>query len=126
MRKVYKSLLAVLTVALLSTCIVLAGCGSVAGTYKFKSMTIGGTTIEAGQEYMGVTIDEDYASITLNKDGTITQTVEGTTVDAAGMTWEEKDGKVEIKANDIVVQTYTIEGKTLVYEIAGIKMVLSK
>ena len=51
-------------------CICFTACGGIEGTYKFNSMTIDGTTINAGEKYNGIIIDEDFVILKLDKNGT--------------------------------------------------------
>ncbi len=116
----------VVLLALVSTfCMLcLTACGSdadVAGTYKFQSMTMtynGQTqTVNVGEEYGGVILDEDYNVIELKKDGTakFSTSIDGEVVAEATGTWE-KDGKnVVITIEDESI-TAKIDGDTLTME----------
>jgi hypothetical protein len=96
MKKILAGIFTALTTIIL--CLVIAGCSSsVAGTYKFESMTttVGetSTTVKVGDEYSGKTLTADYMVYELKSDNTFSATYEGSTTATTG-TWEEKDGKV--------------------------------
>lgn len=131
MKKVIAGILtSIVTVAL---CIFIAGCSaSFSGTYKFYSMSMssGGVDIsyEVGKEYMGVTFKEDMFTLTVNDDNTFTMTMDmmGSNETAKG-TWEEKDGKYYLTANgESDVVEVQVDGKKIIFEQDGAKVVLKK
>ena len=128
MKKFKTLLLTSLTAVVLCFCFLFAGCGSVAGTYKFSSMEMEflGETIEyeVGDTVMGMgELTEDYFVVTLNEDGTA-KVVEGGEYEMDG-TWKEEDGKVIITMQG-VDQTFEKSGSKLIMENDGAKIVLKK
>lgn len=107
--------------------IVMIGCGSVAGTYKFESLSgsEGGIEInvEAGEEFMGMTITEDFMVLDLKEDGSCVVTMYGET--AEGATWVKDGDKVIITAEGEEL-ALTIDGNKLVMTQDGATIVLSK
>ena len=108
MKKV-KSLLitTILAVCAAIACFAFAACSddtAVEGTYKFSSMTmtIEGTTttVNAGESYMGMTVNSDYVVLEIKDDGTFSMTGMGQTQEG---TWVEEDGVVKL----------TVDGETL-------------
>ena len=97
MKKLLLSVVAVLATVIM--CVSFAACSSTnfVGTYKFKSMQGSSMgmeiNIEVGKEYMGVTITEDYMTLEVKEDGTLTMSAAGGLSTQTG-TWEEKDGKI--------------------------------
>ena len=67
MRKFSSSFMALLVVL---CCVCFMACGGIEGTYKFSSMTIDGVTINAGEKYNGIIVDEDFVILKLEKNGT--------------------------------------------------------
>lgn len=123
-----KKILVTIMSALLLVCsVIMVGCGSVAGTYKFESLSgsEGGIeiNIEAGEEFMGMTITEDFMVIELKEDGSCVMTMYGET--AEGATWV-KDGDKVIITVEGEEQALTIDGKKLVMTQDGMTVVLSK
>lgn len=125
MKKV-KVLLSMLAISILTFCMfALVACGGIPGTYRFSSMTMDGITIEAGESYMGVTIDEDYIVIEIEDDGTfsMSQTAGGMSVNG---TWKDLgDGKIELTVDNepLVVEC---DGDTLVMEQDGARITFEK
>lgn len=116
-------------VAVLCICCMLTftGCSKVEGTYKFESMSYvqGGISInvEVGEEYQGVSLNEDFYVLEIAKDGTFTMTV--MSMHTMEGTWEKVDGKYVLTADDEPI-TVEIKGKTLTMEEDGAKIVLKK
>ena len=118
MKKFKIVLMGILTLMLSLFCFV--ACGSVAGTYKFKSMTsnaMGFTvTYNAGDEIEGLgVIDEDYMVLELKDDGTAVALENGEAdEEMSAMTWEEgEDGKIIFKLADVEFMTATVDGGTM-------------
>ena len=110
-------------VALILSAVLFAACGgSAAGTYKFSSMTMGEETVEAGDEFMGMTIDDDYMTIELKEDGTAVMTTMG--VDSEG-TWE-LDGKTLTLTVGATPMECTLSGGTITLEQDGATLELKK
>ena len=65
-----KKFKSVLLVFLTASCVCFMACGGIDGTYKFSSMTIEGVTINAGERYNGIILDEEIIIIKLEKNGT--------------------------------------------------------
>ena len=123
-----KKILVTIMSALLLVCsVIMVGCGSVVGTYKFKSLSgsEGGIEInvEAGEEFMGMTITEDFMVIELKEDGSCVMTMYGETTE--GATWVKDGDKVIITAEG-EEQALTIDGNKLVMTQDGMTVVLSK
>lgn len=116
-----------LTTLLLCCAFVLAGCsGKVAGTYKFYSMTMEGMSIKVGEDFQGVAITEDFATLTLEEDGTAKLEMSVMLGDEAQVgTWKEVDGKIEITM-DGDAQLFELDGDTLTYEFEGNSMIFKK
>lgn len=117
--------------ATLIMCMCFAACSSsVAGTYKFQSMSMsqGGATVEikVGEQYMGmITLNEDAVVVTLNEDNTVEFKMNmGQEATMTG-TWEENDGKYYITIEG-ETQEVTIKDGTLTMENDGAKIVLKK
>ena len=113
-----KTLVVLLALVSVFCTLCLTACGSdadVAGTYKFQSMTMtynGQTqTVNVGEEYGGVILDENFNVLELKEDGTAksSTTLDGDLVDESTGTWV-KDG------NNIVV---TIDGESITAKIDG-------
>ena len=105
MKKIKRFTMAVMTVLLVcmafvftSGCSVLESLGlgvKIEGTYKFDSLSYkqDGVTVEikAGEKFMGLyIIEEDFATITLNEDGTATMNISTQATVEQG-TWEQGD-----------------------------------
>lgn len=115
--KVMKKL-SLLLVICLAFSIMLTGCSSPAGTYKFQSLTTGTEGIQmeltVGEKYLGyLTLTEDFVVITLEKDGTAIMKV--SLGDDQTGTWE-KTGKNEI--------TLTIDGESDIMILDGDLLIL--
>ena len=118
-------------------CFLFVGCfdKEIEGTYKFKSMTYteGGMEIEikAGEKFMGMmTISEDFMKITLNKDGTVVMVSssfeDSTDTESETGTWSKSEkGKIAITF-DGETQLCECDGKKLVFEEDGAKVILKK
>ena len=119
-----KKLLTILLAAVLClSCLAMVGCG-VEGEYSFYAIEYNGETYKVGDEVAGLgkLEAEDFESFELAKDGVYK--VAGKEV--PGVKWEEKDGKVILKAGDIEVSSMTIDGKTLYTEMAGMKIIFKR
>lgn len=116
-------------VAVLCICCMLTftGCSKFEGTYKFESMSYvqGGISInvEVGEEYQGVSLNEDFYVLEIAKDGTFSMTV--MSMHTIEGTWEKVDGKYVLTADDEPI-TVELKGKTLTMEEDGAKVVLKK
>ena len=120
--------------AALALCICLAACADtgIEGTYKFSSMKVaqGSTTIEisVGEKYMGmIQLDEDSFVLTMNGDNTFEmKTTVGMNTTQKG-TWEEKDGKYYLSAEDEPDKLEAVlEGKTITLSMEGTTVILKK
>ncbi len=123
-----KLTMAIVSALLLVCMMVMTGCsiGSPAGTYKFESMSASGEGIEinleVGEEYMGMTLTEDFIVIELREDGTCLLTMFGEGIEG---TWVKEDKTILIETEE--GQTpLTISGKKITLEMDGAKVVLSK
>lgn len=124
MKKIKTLLLTSLTAVLLCFCFLFAGCGKVAGTYKFESMTFAGQTVKVGDEVAGLgEMTEDYFVVELKEDGTATVNEMG--ADAMEGTWKEDGDNVIITMRG-VDQTFKKDGKKLVVTIGATEIVLKK
>lgn len=120
MKKKLVALLAIITVA---ACLMLSACSlGTAGTYKFKSVSYEGITIEAGGDFLGMTLNADSIVLELKKDKTFVMTSFGN--ESKG-TWEKKGKEITLTEDDYTV-TMTVDGKTLTSEEDGSKFVLEK
>ncbi len=131
--KKLKMALATVFVFVLGICC-LSACGSsVAGTYKFYSLSYseGGVTVElkAGEKFMGlIELDEDFMVVTLESDGTAKVTsamAEDFTGTGSWKTDEDDSSKVVITI-DGESQTFTHSGSELTMSEDGISFVLKK
>lgn len=148
-----KKLLNRLLVWMLVCCAaLLVGCSKDwTGTYKFKSIRYedSGMTVEveAGEELMGmITLTEDFVVLTLNDDGTAIMTTklweetkqEGTWKKDENCrlalteetrqegTWKkDENGKLALTFEDST-ETVECDGKTILFEMGGVSMVLEK
>ena len=131
MKKV-KSLLITTIIAVCAAiaCFAFAGCKddtALEGTYKFSSMTITmqgqSTTVKAGEEYMGMTISDNYIVLEIKEDKTFTLTGMGNTENG---TWAEEDGVIKLTVDGETMDA-THNGKTITMDIEGyMTVVLSK
>ncbi len=118
----------VLTFVVCMCCIGLIGCSSkVNGTYKFKSMSgeVGGVKIdlEVGEEFMGmITLTEDFMTVEFKDDGTFVLTASEETQSGE---WVQEGNQLKVKSNG-EEEVWTIEGKTILLESEGFKVILSK
>ncbi|MBE7091202.1 MAG: hypothetical protein E7363_04735 [Clostridiales bacterium] len=84
---------------------------SIVGTYKFFSMKIGdGITVNAGAEFNGFELTEDYMVLELKSDNTVSMTVEGE--DSGTGTWVKSGNNVVLTVEG-EAETYTLDGETL-------------
>lgn len=116
MKKLATMISAIISTVLL--CVLISACSnaSFVGTWKFSSMSMSGSgmsiEMKVGEDYMGVTITEDYVVLEVNEDNTFTMTTAGEEVSG---TWKEEGGKyvLTIDGED---QTATISGNELTLE----------
>lgn len=117
MKKLVATISAVITTALM--CVLISACStaSFTGTWKFYSTSMSGSgmsiELKVGEEYMGVTLSEDYMVMEVRDDNTLTMTGAGETFEG---TWKEEDGKYIITI-DGEAQTATINGNELTIEV---------
>ena len=120
-----KILSTALAFSLIVCCMFMLAC-SPAGTYKFDSLSYSalGVTVEvkAGEKYMGITIDEDYMTLQLNKDGTGTISTQGVSAD---LTWEKDGDVVKITSSGNLLE-FKIDGNKLIIDQGGMQIVLKK
>lgn len=83
--------------------------------------------VEAGGEFMGMTISEDYMVLTVNDDNTFTMATNmgGTGSSSVDGTWEQKDGKYYFTIAGESVE-FTLSGSTLTFDQEGMKVELKK
>ena len=118
----------ILAVCAAIACFAFAACSSgLEGTYKFSSMTVTEgettTTIESGESYMGITLDEDYIVLELKKGGDFSMKAMGQTQKG---TWKEEKDVIKLTANGSTIEAKH-SGKTLTLEITtGVNVKLSK
>ena len=109
----------------------LTACGSKEGVYKFYSMKVdeGGVSVElkAGEKFMGfITLSEDFMTIELKEDGSVTMTVAGEGAEVG--TWkvnEEDSGKIDLTFGG-ETQTVECNGREIRMEFEGNELVLKK
>ena len=119
-----KTLVVLLAIVSVFCTLCLTACGGsdkVEGTYKFSSMTMtyeGQTvTVNVGEEFHGVILDENYNVLELKEDGTAksSTTMDGALVAEETGTWV-KDGKNVVITIDGQSITAKIDGDTLTME----------
>ncbi len=104
--------------------LVLTACGGIPGTYYFESMDAYGMHIEAGEPYMGVTIDEEYIVVDIERNGTFSMSMMNGSMNFQG-TWKDLgNGTIEMVVNgdaqicecngDRLVMT--MEGETITFK----------
>lgn len=109
-------------------CLCLTACSSsFSGTYKFYSMTYeeSGVKVElkAGDKYMNmITLSEDYMVLTVNDDNTFSMAAMGETAKGE---WKEEDGKYYLIIEG-ETQEVSVSGKSITFEMEGVKVVLKK
>lgn len=126
-----KLLLTALTCILVACCSLMVACGSsVEGTYKFDNLSYsqGGVTItaKAGEEFMGMTVSEDFYIVELKKDGvcTISMSMAGETESFEG-TWKKDGDTIKLTADGETVNA-TLDGDYLTFESDGMKITCKK
>ncbi len=126
-----KLLLTALTCILVACCSLMVACGSsVEGTYKFDNLSYsqGGVTInaQAGEEFMGMTVSENFYVIELKKDGvcTISMTM-GNDSESFDGTWEKDGDTIKLTADGTTVNA-TLDGDSLTFESNGMKITCKK
>ncbi len=130
MKKFIATVSAVLATVFMFVLITACGGGSFTGTYKFSSMTMSGNGVnmdlKVGQEYMGMSLSEDYVVLEIKEDNTFKMTTAGQ--EQSG-TWKEEDGKY-VLTMDGEDQAATLNGTTLTLEHTeegmSVKIVLKK
>ena len=109
----------------------LVACGSSkAGVYKFYSMKVeeAGVSMElkAGEQWMlGITLSEDFMTVELKEDGTVTVSTMGVTTTGTWVENEEDSGKIDITIAG-ETETWECNGKELRMEEDGNKITLKK
>ncbi|MBE7078802.1 MAG: hypothetical protein E7380_02940 [Clostridiales bacterium] len=104
--------------------LLLTACGGIPGTYYLESMEANGMHIEAGEPYMGVTIDEEYIVVEIENDGSFSMSMSGS-MSFKG-TWKDLgDGTIEltVDGDPLVCEC---DGDTLVMDMDGAKVTLKK
>ena len=101
------------------------------GTYKLQSVNIvlgvGSVTYESGESYFGETLDENTATLTINKDGTYLFEVDTVYEISRTGTWElvkYDSGTKQIKFDNdnVMLADFTKEGLTVYYNYFTFKM----
>ena len=116
---------------LLCICCLFCGCAKVEGTYKFNklSYTQGGVKIEleAGEEFMGMmTLSEDFATLTLDADGTATMIISAEEEQTLNGTWKKIDNSSIELTFEGEAQTCAYEDGTITVETEGVTLILQK
>lgn len=126
-----KAIVGMLTAALtIALCVIMTACSTgIVGEWKFESMHMseGGVSVDikAGEQFMGVTINEDAFILTIKEDNTLEFKVNmGEEATVTG-TWEEKDGKYYLTIEG-ETQEATINGGKLTFENEGATLTLKK
>ena len=104
-----KTLALVLSLILMSACLLACGSGSsepvsIPGTWKLSKAKVNGITLPANQ--LGFEM-----SFTFNEDGSASMLYEGETTD--GLTWRQDGDVVKLGAYGIDLYDFTFDGKTL-------------
>ena len=83
--------------------------------------------MEAGEELMGmITLTEDFVVLTLNDDGTAIMTTKlGEETKQEGTWKKDENGKLALTFEDST-ETVECDGKTILFEMGGVSMVLEK
>ncbi len=122
-----KKIVSILFATLLCLCgIMIVGCGNLAGTYKFRSLSgsEGGIEIhvDVGEEYNGVTITEDFIVLELYDGGTCKLTAYNQTLSGV---WSSEGNKITVTA-DGEDTVFVKKGKKLTMVEDGMTITLSK
>ena len=121
-----KLLVSTITAILLFCLTFMAGCNSIAGTYVFESFSYEfgnkSITVEAGDEFFGYTIPEDYMTLEIKNDGTCVFTFDEESYET---TWEKVSDGVKIAA-EYGELTFKFEEEKLTIEMDGAKFTLKK
>lgn len=118
MKKIKSAFLSVLVLLVGLFCFAACGKADVAGTYRFSSMTMTQNgmeiTLQAGEQFMGmITLNEDFVTLTLNEDGSMSMTLAGETMSG---TWAQGEGKNQITMTmEGESDTASCDGETLVF-----------
>ena len=115
-----KLLLCAISCILAACCALFVACdntNSIAGTYKFESMTMtmsGETvTIAAGEEYAGMTVTEDFYIIEIKDDNTFVMTMTmGTESESYTGTWSKNENTLSLTAEGETIEA-TIDGNKI-------------
>jgi len=132
MKKRFKGAIVALMAAVCCFCCVLfVACGgSIAGTYKFYStkVEVAGVAVElkAGESYLGLTLNDDFASMTFNDDGTGTVTTMGITESFTWTKSADSENTYVLTAGTNDTTTVTIDNGTLVFGSDGATITLKK
>ena len=125
-----KALLLTILSCLIACCLFLfAGCKKTEGTYKFNQMsyTEQGMSVDlkVGEKFMNmITLTEDYITITLNEDGTVSMTTAGE-LPVTGSWAENGKDKINLTFNSETI-TCDCDGKTLIMASEGVIITLRK
>lgn len=105
--------------------LVLTACGGIPGTYELESMEANGMLIKAGEPYMGVTIDEEYVVVDIEKDGTFSLSMMNGSMNFKGAWRDLGNGTIEltVDGDPLICQC---DGDTLIMEMDGAKITLKK
>ena len=132
MKKVKAVLFSVLVFVVGLFCLVGCGKEEKTGVYKFESMTVtqGGvsTTLKVGETYLGmISLTEDFVSIELKEDGTVTAVIAMVEEAPSTGTWTEGE-----EENTVVItidgdsQTVTCDGEKMTMSMEGAQLTLKK
>lgn len=124
MKKFLKSML---VCAIVVCFFLMSACSTTAGTYKFESLSYSQNGVEvnisAGEQYMGVTLTEDFMSFTFDKDGTGSATLQGAT---NTFTWTESNDEITVLYSNGSEVKITKQGNKLVANSDGVVMTFKK
>ena len=108
-------------------CFLMSACSTIAGTYKFENLSYSQNGVEinisAGEQYMGVTLTEDFMSFTFDKDGTGSATIQGAT---NTFTWTESNDVITVLYSNGSEVKITKKGNKLVANSDGVVMTFKK
>lgn len=94
-------------------------------SYTENGMSI---ELEVGEKFMGMlTLNEDFAVLTLNADGTAVMTINSGSENESSMgTWAKAESKTIALKFDDETTTCSCDGKKIEFEMDGIKLILEK
>jgi len=127
--------IAILAIVMALSCVFFAGCSSVDGTYNLKTMSYNGLTYTVGEKtLLGIEISEDFATLTINSDGTYSVKVSTLSISNAGYWKKEKktyylySSAEDRDAGDTSKSTgtFTKSGKTISFEENGLTLTMTK